>query len=226
MIASPPFGWNLTDVAVYQVVAGDSNADAVCTLSTRQMAERVGRTRKTVAASLGRLAKADAIVKVRASSAGRPAWWTARMDNSQETARITPRDVAPAEVDDLFRRRDLFGPGALYVDLPSGREFSSSAALRFTIATRRARTVDWWLLILASQRWPLVDEYIPHGGGPSLWRKNVLSPAQLRENREHIDGIALDGGTAELMTRAKMQQLHQRERFVSTMRSAVATNGV
>ncbi|MCQ1988052.1 hypothetical protein [Arthrobacter sp. zg-Y844] len=82
------------------------------------------------------------------------------------------------------------------------------------------------MLALASQRWPLVDEYIPRGGGPSVWRKNVLSPAQLQENREHIDGIAQARGTTELMTKAKMQQLHQRERFGSTMRSAVATNAV
>lgn len=222
MMDSSTYTWNVTDAAVYRVVAGGSGGNDICKLSTRQIAELVGRTRKTVAASLGRLAKAGAIVKVRASSAGRPTWWTARMDSFHEAARITPRDVAPADVDDLFRRRDLHGPGALYVDLPSGREFTSSAALRFTTATRRVRTVDWWLLTLASQWWPLVDEYIPNGSGPSVWRKNVLSPGQLQENRDHIDSIASVRGTAELMTKTKIRHLHQRERFVSTMRSAVA----
>ena len=79
------------------------------------------------------------------------AWPAIRWTTFTFAARIAPRDVATAEVDDLFRRRDLHGPGPLYVDLPSGREFTSSAALRFTTATRRVRTVDWWLLTLASQ---------------------------------------------------------------------------
>ncbi|WP_246468824.1 hypothetical protein [Arthrobacter ipis] len=82
------------------------------------------------------------------------------------------------------------------------------------------RTVESWLLVLASQLWPLVEE-VMSADGPVAWRKLQLSDEQFAANVEHLQWHAEAAGRRPLKTKAQMQRQHQRERLVMTHRSAV-----
>lgn len=183
----------------------------VCTLSTRQLAELTGIARKTVARSLGRLAAEGRIVKTRKSRGSHPAHWKATDHHPEPGARMTPRRNDGTGTADVFRRRDLQGPGALYAELPDAGVFTATQALGLTALTDRLRTVEWWLLVLGSQLWPLVEE-IPGRDRPALWAKNHLLRWQLQENAEHLIQLAQAQGRAPVKPRRKMELQHQVER--------------
>ncbi|WP_091465461.1 winged helix-turn-helix domain-containing protein [Paenarthrobacter nitroguajacolicus] len=212
-----------TDVVLLRELEEQVAARGASTLSIRQMAERTGVTHKTVNRSLGRLAAAGWIVKGRQSYGNRPTVWrlshqAVPADQAKLSERMTPRDGGG--MPDLFRRRDLSGPGALYRELPDQGLFATKDALIRTSRTANIRTVEWWLLVLASQLWPLVEEVVPTDG-TILWRKLHISDEQFTANAEHLQRHAEVSGRRHLKTKARMQRQHQRERLVMTFRSVV-----
>lgn len=212
-----------TDAVLLRELENQVSAHGASTLSIRQLAERTGVTHKTVNRSLGRLAAAGRIVKGRQSYGNRPTAWhlseqPTPADQLQRSERMTPRDGGGTP--DLFRRRDLSGPGALYSELPDYGLFTIEDALLTTSLTANMRTVEWWLLVLASQLWPMVEE-ITSASGDVLWRKLHLKDAQLTANADHVMAVAVATGRMPIKTRAHMQRQHQRERLVTTVRSAV-----
>lgn len=133
--------------------------------------------------------------------------------SSNGQARTTPGSVVElvGPTQDAFRRRDLRGPGALYEALPGGSCYLSLGEIadRARLSSRN-RTIEWWLLILASQKWPLVDELITEAG--CLWSRNELAAWQWSENVQHINAVAWMRGTLGLKSQKAMQLEHQLER--------------
>lgn len=214
-----------TDVALYRELEREAQAHGYCALSIRQLAEKTGITHKIVNRSLGRLAGAGRIQKIRDSFGNCPTAWAVR-DCGGETEhqpyfseRMTPRDGEEG-TPDLFRRRDLSGPGVLYGTLQDSGLFSAEEALAGTSLTANIRTVEWWLLVLASQLWPLVEE-VESPRGRASWRKLHLSEAKLKANVDHLLSEATATGRRPPKTQALMRRQHQRERLNTTVRSAV-----
>ncbi|WP_374113251.1 winged helix-turn-helix domain-containing protein [Pseudarthrobacter sulfonivorans] len=212
-----------TDAVLLRELEDQVTAHGASTLSIRQLAERTGVTHKTVNRSLGRLAAAGRIVRARQSYGNRPtAWQLSKQldtaDQPKRSERMTPRDGGG--MPDLFRRRDLSGPGAFYDELPDQGLFSAEEALLLSSLTANVRTVEWWLLVLASQLWPLVEE-VTTDDGRVLWRKLRLSDEHFTANADHLQRHAEATGKRPLKTRAQLQRQHQRERLVMTLRSAV-----
>jgi hypothetical protein len=212
-----------TDALLFKELKDQVEAYGASTLSIRQLAERTGITHKTVNRSLGRLASAGRIVKGRKSYGNRPTAWhlseqPSPADQLKRSERMTPRGGGGTP--DLFRRRDLSGPGALYGELPDQGLFTVDDALLVTSLTANVRTVEWWLLVLASQLWPMVEE-ITSASGDVLWRKLHLKDAQLMANADHVMAVAVATGRRSIKTKAHMQRQHQHERLVATVRSAV-----
>lgn len=215
-----------SDLLVLRELRKEAETRGVSKLSTRQLAELTGVTHKTVTRSLGRLASEDLIVKTQRSRGNHPAHWSVAVTSGRvgpvdSTARMTPRDASRIGTPDVFRRRDLQGPGALYDDLPDAGFFTAEQVLTYTGLTSSVRTVKWWLLVLCSQRWPMAEEMEPEADGARAWVKIHLEDWQLSENVEHINGTATALGRHQLKTKAQMVQQYQRERIVDTMRSAV-----
>jgi hypothetical protein len=172
------------------------------------------RPSPTIGRSLGRLAKGGHIIKVQAAHGNYPARWKiAEGYRLPVLARTTPgSDLGDgAGTADAFRRRDLQSPGALYAELPESQYLTAVEVLARTKLTGRVRTVETWLLVLASQKWPLVDELVAEAS-PSTWAKNRLEDWQFEENADHVDGIAALTGQLRLKTRKGMQLHHQIER--------------
>lgn len=215
-----------TDVVLYRELERQEEACGASTASTRQLAELTGMTHKTVSRSLGRLAAAGRIVKVRKARGSHPAHWKTQRALNREpmqrpvpSARMTPRDALTNGTADVFRRRDLSGPGALYAELPAAGSFTAPQVLSCTELTVNLRTVEWWLLVLASQYWPMVEEIA--GAEPLQWRKLHLSGSQMSDNAGHLTARAEYLGRRSLKTRAESRRQHQFERLSKTMRSAV-----
>lgn len=215
-----------TDILILREVGRRTASAGASRLSTRQIAEVTGVTRKTVVRSLARLAQSGQIEKVRAGVGFHPTQWRATgnlggFSADSEMARTTPRRTNEYATPDAFRRRDLRGPWALYDDLPDDAMFTSADVLAFTQLTGRVRTVDAWLLILASQKWPLVDE-LRHGGSiEGWWRKNQVEDWQLEEIAAHLRGIAANGSDRAPRSRRQMKLEHELERVNSSIRLAV-----
>lgn len=213
-----------TDIALFRELEKQGNAHGFSTLSIRQLAEQTGVTHKTVNRSLGRLAAAGRIKKVQQAYGNRPTGWRVveagnPRDQPKHSERMTPRDGGGTP--DLFRRRDLIGPGALYEELPDHGPFSVEEVLPSTSLTSNVRTLEWWLLVLASQLWPMVEEMVTLPGDRVLWRKLHLSDRQFRANADHLIALAMATGRRSIKTKARMQVQHQLERMRSTLRSAV-----
>jgi hypothetical protein len=218
-------GLRPSDVLVLRELEKEAESRGLSKLSTRQLSELSGVARKTVTRSLGRLASEGLIVKSRKAHGNYPAQWQVPVPDSRgkRTAvaeRMTPRDASRSGTPDLFRRRDLQGPGAIYDDLPDAGTFTAEQALARTDLTSNVRTVERWLLVLASQRWPMTEEFRADDG-PSVWAKIHLEDSQLSENAEHVNNTADVLGQRQLKTRQKVIGEYQRERFTATVRSAV-----
>lgn len=203
-----------TDVILLRELEQLTEARGASTISTRQLAELTGITQKTVVRSLSRLASTGHISRTKRAHGSNPAHWKTNRDRTETGARITSRSTQGngTGTADIFRRRDLQGPGALYQALPDIGYLTAEQALGYTALTSRVRTVEWWLVVLGSQKWAMVDEVIPDDGGPALWAKNHLQDWQLQENADHLDGVAAACGRRGLKTRRKMELQHQLDR--------------
>lgn len=216
-----------TDLIVLRELEHLTQTRSVCTLSTRQLAELTGITQKTVVRVLSRLATAGYIVRTKKACGNHPAHWKVIQDRNQVGARNTSRSDQDSGtgMPDLFRRRDLQGPGALYFDLPEIGYFSTEQALGYTRLTGRVRTVEHWLMVLSSQKWPMVDEVI-FSDGSVQWAKNRLQGWQLQQNADHLNGVAVATGDRPLKTRQMMELGHQLERASVVRMFPLATKAV
>lgn len=206
---------NATDLILLREVEQLTQTHGVCTLSTRQLAELTGITRKTIVCALSRLASTGHIIQTKKGRGGHPSHWKATSQNHYRTAaRMTPRSDQGTGTGtaDAFRRRDLRGPGALYRDLPDVGYFTVEEALSYTGLTARERTIEWWLIVLGSQLWPMVDEVVSEDGRPVLWAKNGIQDWQLQQNADYLNGVAAVTGARALKTRQMMTLQHQIER--------------
>jgi hypothetical protein len=211
----------MTDQVLLRELRAQAEIRGASALSTRQLAELTGISRKTVARSFGRLARWGLIEKARGAYGNHPSHWI--VPSAAPLARMTPgSDIESGDgMPDLFRRRDLQGPGALYEDIPYGETVTAVELLCLTHLTDRLRTIEWWLLVLGSQKWPLVSELYAGEALPAKWVKVRLEPWQWQENALHLANLAEATGRPAPKTRQAMQLMHQLERAGRMFRSGV-----
>lgn len=201
---------HITDSTLLHELEHLTETSGVSTLSTRKLAELTGISRKTVIRSLGRLAAGGHITKTKSAVGIHSTHWKATNVKSARTTPVGNKAVS-AGTADAFRRRDLQGPGALYRELPDVGSFTAEQVLENTQLTTRLRTLEWWLLILGSQRWPLVEE-LSDASGKVCWTKNHLEEWQLQDNADHLSDLAVASGRPSIRPRRGMELQHQLER--------------
>lgn len=205
----------ITDQIILRLIREVSPGYSVFALSTRQLAELSGTTRRTVSRALARLLQGGRIEKIEEASGNRPAQWRLKPDGNIPSvaptvvARIDPRHIADLGVHDIFRRRDLRGPGALYEVLPDQGSFTAVDLLRFTDLTGRVRTIEHWLLVLASLPHPLVTMTSHEGRSETLWSKVQLPVESLDKN---VDVLLGHPSGLRLLRQQELQLRHQLER--------------
>lgn len=226
------------------VIAAEQAEHGSCKLGTRQFEEISGIGRKTISAHLRALADEGTIRRTRRARGNEPSHWVIvapesvglhtqhSMESPQnqgtssraEGARNTPRQGSGSThslaVPDAFRRRDMRSPWALYLAIPDEVWFSTAQATAAFGVGARLRTVETWLLILASQHYPLIDQDFDHSNA-WVWRKLPMTPERLQLNAEHLNEVAKSEGTTPLKTYDRVQLGNQLERERSLARRKV-----
>lgn len=207
---------NSTDVALLGELRRLTTASGHSTLSTRQFYEISGIGRKTVQKSLSRLASAGLARRVRAARAGASAHWVAvpaddwPVDGAQTgMALIDPRKSADGIIPDAFRRSDLRSPWLLYCRLPM-IPLTLDEVVAISGLTTRKRTVEWWLLVLASLVPPFVDA--SSAERDCTWTKLPTDESRLAQLAAHLEAIAFAGRRRPLHTAQFAQLKNQLER--------------
>ena len=215
-----------------------------CSLSTRQFYELSGISRKTVQRSLSRLGEAGLARRVKAARGGASAHWVALpagdwaastgsassskaevvrgKSSVPEVALMDPGKTSaggPSIIPDAFRRSDLRSPWLLFEQLPEGRALSLDQVLTLSSTSSRRRTVEWWLLVLASMVPPLVDA--SSGERDCDWVKLSVRDGDLEAIARHLEDVATRCGGRRLHTSDHAQLWNQMEReFNLTRREA------
>lgn len=211
---------NSTDVVVLGELRRLTKGRGRSELSTRQFYERSGIGRKTVQKSLSRLADAGQAQRVRASSGGASAHWIALPaegwnvgDDCIDVAPIDPGKVRGEGIDivpDAFRRSDLRSPWLLYCRLPSKCLLTLDEAVELSELSSRRRTVEWWLLVLASMLPPLV--IASSAERDCLWTKVSVDQDGLDRIAAHLSDVASAGCRRPIHTTEHAQLANQLER--------------
>lgn len=208
---------NSTDVVVLGELRRLTRAQGRCALSTRQFYELSGIGRKTVQKSLSRLADAGLAQRVRAASGDASAHWIAApaedwsVGEGMETkvALIDPRKSDQSIIPDAFRRSDLRSPWLLYTRLPDSPLTLDEVVTLSGMSTRR-RTVEWWLLVLASLVPPFVDA--SSAERDCTWTKLPVEECRLAQLAAHLQAVASAGWGRSLHTAQHAQLKNQLER--------------
>lgn len=208
---------NSTDVVVLGELRRLTWAVGHCSLSTRQFYELSGISRKTVQKSLSRLASEGLARRIKAARGGTSAHWIAVPAKGWPTdegkvsdlALIDPRKGAESIIPDAFRRSDLRSPWLLYTRLPSSPLTLDEIVALTGLSTRR-RTVEWWLLVLASLLPPLVDA--SSADRDCIWTKLPVDETRLAQLAAHLDAVASAGRGRRLHTAHHAQLKNQLER--------------
>jgi len=208
---------NSTDAALLGELRRLTTASGQSTLSTRQFYEISGIGRKTVQKSLSRLASAGLARRVRAARAGASAHWVAVPvddwpvdDGAQAGVALNdPRKSADGIIPDAFRRSDLRSPWLLYCRLPM-MPLTLDEVVTISGLTTRKRTVEWWLLVLASLVPPFVDA--SSAERDCTWTKLPADESRLAQLAAHLEAIAFAGGRRPLHTAQFAQLKNQLER--------------
>lgn len=230
-----------SDVIVLGELRRQTAVRGHCSLSTRQFYELSGIGRKTVQRSLSRLAEAGLARRVQVARGGASARWVALQTADWEPL---PGSVSPATqqylnrkpavssmalmdpgkgagfgqgvIPDAFRRSDLRSPWLLYEKLPDGRAMSLDEVMAVSETSRRRRTVEWWLLILASLVPPLVDA--SSADGDCDWIKLHVQNRDLEAIAAHLDDLSSRCGGRRLHTGTRAQLQNQMEREMNLWR--------
>lgn len=208
---------NSTDVVVLDELRRLTWTVGHCSLSTRQFYELSGIGRKTIQKSLSRLASAGLARQVRTARAGASAHWIAVPadgwlveDGGQAgVALIDPRKDAEGIIPDAFRRSDLRSPWLLYTRLPD-LPLTLDEIVTICGLTTRKRTVEWWLLVLAS----LVPPFAVASSAERdcTWTKLPADESRLAQLAAHLEAIAFAGHGRPLHTAQYAQLRNQLER--------------
>jgi hypothetical protein len=94
--------------------------------------------------------------------------------------------------------------------MPTGVWLTAQEVTKLCRASNRYRSVEHWLLVLASQLYPLVDQ--SSAENDCGWRKAHISDDQLHLNAEHLDALAAAGVGNRLKTFHRVQLSNQLER--------------
>lgn len=184
---------NPTDYATFAALQSIS-IDGVAAVSTRRLAETVGRTRSTVAASLQRHIQRERIAKISGGRGVRMGRYrvlhlTTENQCKSRTTMTLVQEVAYV-VPDLFRSRDLYGAGQLHSAAPKGVPLTLASIATLGVARSR-RSINDQLTKLESLPAPLaISTADPGHRQRKLWTFQELTPEAESVILEHLELLA------------------------------------
>lgn len=206
---------NSTDRAALAVLHAQA-IDGVSAVSTRHLAELIGRSSSTAAAALQRLAREGEIVRIgggRGLSMGRYRVPPTSEENLHKDQTTMPHpESTQGVVSDVFRSPALYGAGQLHAIAPKGKPMTISGIAALG-ATRSRGGITDQLTKLESLAVPLaVSEPDPSHLQRKLWTFQELTPAAEAAILDHLDCLS-----APFRPRYRIEQealhLHQQEGY-------------
>lgn len=187
--------------------------NGVVAISSRRLAEDIGRSRDTASKSLGRLIKGGYIEVVRTGRGLQSARYRVLANPEkpvQNPDNNKPLPVGFEGVRDLFRSPDLYGAGCLFEAAPKGVPLSIAQVMALGV-TRSRGGVGAQLVKLESLPVPLASSQSdPSHRQRKLWTFHELTAEAEATNLEHLDGL---GGRYRPRYRfdQEMQHLYEQE---------------
>lgn len=212
---------NVTDRATLATLTALA-VDGVVAISTRRLAEEIGRSRTTAGTSLSRLTMAGQIKKLRRGSglqSSRYRLLSGKGNQQESLTRIEPSGTSYAGVRDLFRSQDLYGAGRLWEASPKGQLLTVTDILGWNV-TRSRDSVRHQLLKLQSLWVPLAESQAdPAHSQRHLWTFLDMTVEDERVNVEHLSSL---GGRSRPRARADMELQHLWEQEQNLARLGMA----
>jgi hypothetical protein len=183
---------NTTDQASLAVLTALAH-DGVVAISSRRLAENIGRTRETASKSLGRLLKGGHIELVRTSRGVQSARYRV-LPRLEEPVQNPDNNKALSEggfdgVRDLFRSQDLYGAGCLFEAAPKGVPLSIAQVIALGVTRSRGGVVTQ-LVKLESLPVPLASSQPdPSHRQRKLWTFHELTAEAEAMNLAHLDSL-------------------------------------
>lgn len=198
---------NVTDRMTLQTLTTMA-VDGVVAISTRRLAEEIGRSRTTAGKSLLRLTVGGQVEKLRRGSGLQSSRYRllSKEQNRQESlTRIEPFGISGAGVRDLFRSQDLYGAGCLWEAAPKGRLLTVTEIVGWNV-TRSRDSARSQLMKLESLWVPLAVSHVdPTHSQRHLWMFLEMTAEDERVNIEHLSAL---GGRSWPRVRADMERQH------------------
>lgn len=187
--------------------------DGVVAISSRRLAEEIGRTRNTASQSLLRLIKGRYIVRLSAGRGVQSARYRV-LARSEKPAQNRDNNKTPPGgfegVRDMFRSSDLYGAGCLFEAAPKGVPLSIAQVIALGVTRSRGGVVAQ-LVKLESLPVPLASSQPdPSHRQRKLWTFHELTAEAEGINLEHLDKL---GGRYRPRYRfdQEMQHLYEQE---------------
>lgn len=163
--------------------------DGVVAISSRRLAENIGRSRDTAAKSLGRLIKGGHIELVRTGRGVQSARYRV-LSQLEEPVQNPDNNKGSFEgVRDLFRSQDLYGAGCLFEAAPKGVPLSVAQVIALGVTRSRGGVVAQ-LVKLESLPVPLASSQPdPSHRQRKLWTFHELTAEAEAMNLAHLDSL-------------------------------------
>jgi hypothetical protein len=209
---------NATDQVTLQTLA-EMAVDGVAVISTRRLAEEIGRSRTTAGTSLTRLTVSGQIEKLRRGSglqSSRYRLLTVKDNRQESLTGIESSGMGYAGVRDLFRSQDLYGAGRLWEAAPKDRLLSVTEIVGWSI-TRSRDSARNQLMKLESLWVPLAESRVdPAHSQRHLWKFLEMTAEDERVNVEHLSAL---GGRSRPRFRAdtELQHLWEQDRNLARL---------
>ncbi len=198
---------NATDQATLKALTALA-VDGVVAISTRRLAEEIGRSRTTAGTSLSRLSATGQIEKLRRGSglqSSRYRLLTEKANQQESLTRIEASGISYAGVRDLFRSQDLYGAGRLWEAAPKGRLFTVTEIVGWNV-TRSRDSARLQLMKLESLWIPLAESQadLTHSQR-HLWMFLDMTAEDERANVDHLSAL---GGRSQPRLRVDLEWQH------------------
>jgi hypothetical protein len=166
--------------------------DGVVAISSRRLAEDIGRTRETASKSLGRLLKGGHIELVRTGRGVQSARYRV-LSSSQKPVQNPDNNTTPGRsyggVRDLFRSQDLYGAGRLFEAAPKGVALTVGQVMELGV-TRSRGGVMAQMVKLESLPVPLASSQPdPSHSQRKLWTFHELTAEAETMILAHLDEL-------------------------------------
>jgi hypothetical protein len=163
--------------------------NGVVAISSRRLAEDIGRSRDTASKSLGRLIKGGYIEVVRTGRGLQSARYRV-LANPEKPAQNPDNNRTPFEgVRDLFRTSDLYGAGRLFEAAPKDVPLSVVQVIALGVTRSRGGVVSQ-LMKLESLPFPLASSQLdPSHRQRKLWTFHELTAEVEAMNLAHLDSL-------------------------------------